>query len=492
MNIKLLLEIPKNRLQRSFGTIRIRLIIYLNLTYLIICPLYLFFENETSGQYFPHKVLGYVYLFALITNTISFGYNLCKLRKFNNRVIRWLDSHWEHHTVEFLLTSLSLFSLMIMSFLNMVGFGNPSNDSILADFAFGHSLILLSAILIGRKTAFAWFLVVMGTLIFVTNRHGWNYQFNYLTPQESANYEKALQNKQPWALIRQSELKKFSLNSPKITRYFDVWAVLILQAIIIAYFFNGITNDMFKIIPEVTDDIEKAIIITNEQSLEQEKEREKSLKENFKIVETNLMLREEILKTELNFLKSQINPHFLYNTLNYFYVKASEHDENLAESILKLSDIMRYTLNDGAKNTVAIGKEIENIKALIDLHQIRYNNKLFIDFEVISSDESKQILPLVLIVLVENALKHGKLNDAGYPLSISINVSEEAIKFSLKNRKSAQSKIISTKIGLQNVKRRLELSYPDNHDLMIRENEDDYQCYLEIRTKHETNLHSIG
>jgi two-component system, LytTR family, sensor kinase len=492
MDIKLLLENPKNRLQMSFGTIRIKLIIYLNLTYLIICPLYLFFENETSGQYFPHQVLGYVYLFTWVTNTLSFAYNLCKLKRFNFSLIQWLESCWGTQKIEFFLTSLSLISLMIMSFLNMVGFGNPSSDSILTDFAFGHSLILLSTILIGRKTAFAWFIIVIGTLTFVTNRHGWDYQFNYLTPQESLKYKKSLENKDTWALIRQDELRKSSLNSPRITRYFNVWVVLILQAIIIAYFFNGITNDMFRIIPEVTDDIEKAIIVANEQSLEQEKERENSLKENYKIMESNLILREEILKTELNFLKSQINPHFLYNTLNYFYIKASEHDEGLAESILKLSDIMRYSLNDGVENKVSIDREIENMKALIDLHQIRYNNKLFIDFSVKSSDDSKKILPLVLIGLVENALKHGKLDDECYPLRISIIISKEYIKFSLQNRKSPKSKIISTKIGLQNVKRRLELSYPQSHTLMIEENENEYHCYLEITQKYETDLHSIG
>jgi two-component system, LytTR family, sensor kinase len=492
MDIKLLLENPKNRLQKSFGTTRIRLIIYLNLTFLIICPVYLFFENETSGQYFPHQVLGYVYLFTWITNILSFGYNLCNLKGFKFPFIQWLDNRWGTQKVEFFLTSLSLISLMIMSFLNMVGFGNPSSDSILTDFAFGHSLILLSTILIGRRTAFVWFVVVLGTLTFVTNRHGWDYQFHYLTPQESLKYEKGLEDKSPWALTRQNELRRYSLNSPKITRYFNVWVVLILQAIIIAYFFNGITNDMFKIIPEVADDIEKAIIVANDQSLEQEKERENNLRENYKILETNLMLREEILKTELNFLKSQINPHFLYNTLNYFYIKASEHDENLAESILKLSDIMRYSLNDGVENEVSIDREIENIKALIDLHQIRYNNKLFIDFNVESSNDSKKILPLVLIGLVENALKHGKLDDECYPLKISIIITKEHIKFSLQNRKSPKSKIISTKIGLQNVKRRLELSYPQNHTLTIEENEHEYYCYLEITQENETKLHSVG
>ncbi len=491
MNIKQLLENPKNRLQKSFGTIRTKLIIYLNLTYIVLLPLFLLAENETSGQYFPHKVLGIVYFIAFITNTLSFAYNFCKLRKFNNPIIAWIESRWESNSIESFLNYISLISLMVMSFLNMYGFGNPSNDSILTDFAFGHSLIVLSTILIGRKMAFIWFLIVLGTLFYVTNRHGWDYQFDYLTPQESVNYQNAIKKGEKWALVRQEELRSFTLNPPKVTRYFNTWFVFILQAIIISYFFNGITNDMFRILPKVTDDIEKAITVANEQSLEQEKERENSLKENFKIVETNLILREEILKTELNFLKAQINPHFLYNTLNYFYIKASEHDEHLADSILKLSNIMRYSLNDAAQNTVEIEKEIESIESLISLHQIRYNNKLFIDFQVNLSVAFKQILPLVFIGLVENALKHGKLNDPTFPLKITLNVTENDVKFSLKNKKNPKSKIFSTKIGLSNVKRRLELSYPNNHTLKIIENDDEYYCYLEITQQNETDLPNI-
>jgi two-component system, LytTR family, sensor kinase len=492
MNIKQLLEAPKNSLQKSFGTVKIKLIIYLNLTYIILLPLYLLAENETSGQYFPHKVLGIVYLIAFITNTLSFSYNFCKLKKLNNSIIVWLERRWESDLIESFLNYICLISLMGMSFLNMYGFGNPSNDSILTDFAFGHSLIVLSSIIIGRKMAFIWFLVVLGTLFYVTNSHGWDYQFNYLTPKESIKYQNAVKKGEKWALVRKEELKSFTLNPPKVTRYFNTWFVFILQAIIISYFFNGITNDMFRILPKVTDDIEKAITVANEQNLEQEKERENNLKENFKILESNLMLREEILKTELNFLKSQINPHFLYNTLNYFYIKASEHDEHLADSILKLSEIMRYSLNDGAQNAVEVEKEIESIKSLIVLHQIRYNNKLFIDFQVNLAVSSKQILPLVFIGLVENALKHGKLNDSTFPLKITLDVTEKQVTFSLKNKKNLKSKIFSTKIGLQNVKRRLELSYPNNHSLKIIENDNEYYCYLEITQQNETNLPNIG
>jgi two-component system, LytTR family, sensor kinase len=153
---------------------------------------------------------------------------------------------------------------------------------------------------------------------------------------------------------------------------------------------------------------------------------------------------------------------------------------------------MRYSLNDGAQNTVEVEKEIESIKSLIVLHQIRYNNKLFINFQVNLEIPSKQILPLVFIGLVENALKHGKLNDPTFPLKITLDVKENEVKFSLKNKKNPKSKILSTKIGLNNVKRRLELSYPNNHSLKIIENDDEYYCYLEITQQNETNLPNIG
>jgi LytS/YehU family sensor histidine kinase len=104
----------------------------------------------------------------------------------------------------------------------------------------------------------------------------------------------------------------------------------------------------------------------------------------------------------------------------------------------------------------------------------------------------KQILPLVFIGLVENALKHGKLNDPTFPLKITLNVTKNEVKFSLKNRKNPKSKIFSTKIGLNNVKRRLELSYPNNHSLKIIENDDEYHCYLEITQQNEIDLPNIG
>ena len=474
MENKTSLEAARIKLRTTFKNKRVILIIYLNLTYLILCPIFLISEKLGSGNFVPRPLLGYVYAFVWIANLLSMIFNLYRIGKINFPFFERLENAYGTEKIEAYLCYASVISLMVMNFLNMIGFGNPSNDSLLTDFAFGHSLIIITIILLGRKSAFIWFFITLGTLIYVSFSKGMNYQYHFLTPNEAKIYERNLRQKEPAALLRQTELKAFGLNPPNVSRYFNVWAVMIFQALIVAYFFNGISRDMFKVIPEVEADIDEAI------------------KDQYEIMRLNALLQEEKTKGELHFLKAQMNPHLLYNTLTHFYAKAEDLDANLASGILKLSEIMRYSLTDSTNDKVLLEREIEQIKNLIDLHQLRYANKLFIDLKVDLQFKNVEIYPLLLLSFVENALKHGQLQDKSFPLKISVKTSNNTLIFKTKNNKNNASMVVSTNIGFPNIRKRLEILYPKSHTLTVDNEEDNYVCCLTLTLnsdESEDNLH---
>ncbi|GAB4016105.1 hypothetical protein GCM10028808_43480 [Spirosoma migulaei] len=450
------------------------MLIYLNVTYLLLCPIFLIAEKLNTGHFVPHIILGYVYLLVGVTNLFSAIYSGLVLT--NKREIIICGKPFAIQTDSRLDNSIrwiSILSIMVMAFLNMIGFGNPSNDSILADFAFGHSLIVLTAILIGRTASFFWFIIVICVLFYTAYRIGFSYRYNYLTATESNRYELAIQKKQKWALSRQETLRAEGLNPPTVSRYFNEWLIFILIAFFTGYFFTGITLDMIKIIPAVTQDIANAIDTVNQQELD--REREKNFQE-----EQKMLLKQESLRAELNFLKSQLNPHFLYNTLNYLYVKSLDYSDDLAGSILKVSDIMRYSLRQDS-DFVPLDEEIAYLKDFIDLHQLRNENKLNINFTIEGITKQKLIIPFILISLVENAFKHGKLNEKNYPLVIKISCYIDRIDFYICNRKNDRATINSTQIGLANIQRRLNLTYPSSHSFKIEQNDNLFSCWITIK-----------
>lgn len=474
MENKTNLEAASTKLRATFKNKRVYLIIYLNLTYLILCPIFIISEKLGSGHFVPHPLLGFVYAFVWIANCLSMIFNLKSIGKIKIQLFKRFENTFGVDRVEGFLCSTSVISLMTMSFLNMSGFGNPSNDSLLTDFPFGHSLIIITIILLGKRSAFIWFIITLSTLLYVCLSRGMNYKYHFLTPNEVKIYEEKLIRKDPTALNRQIELKAEGLNPPNVSRYFNVWAVMIIQAIMVAYFFNGISRDMLKVIPDVEDDIDKAI------------------DDQYEIVRLNTLLLEEKTKGELHFLKAQMNPHLLYNTLTHFYAKAEDLDADLATGILKLSEIMRYSLTDATDDKVSLEREIEQIENLIDLHQLRYSNKLFIDLEVDLQIENVKIYPLLLLSFVENALKHGQLQDKNFPLKIFIKTYQDTLIFKTENTKNNASKVVSTNIGLPNIQKRLEILYPQHHRLVIDNKGDRYICCLNLTLNSDEskdNLH---
>src|SRR5688572_21699304 len=181
-----------------------------------------------------------------------------------------------------------------------------------------------------------------------------------------------------------------------------------------------------------------------------------------KILEAQkLQLEVEKSEANLNFLKAQINPHFLHNTLNFLYAKSIPYSPELSEGILTLSDIMRYALSEGnAKDGKApLKDEIEHVRNVIKINQLRFSNKLNVRFDVEGVINGASIIPFVLITLVENAFKHGDLKSNEHPIEIKLKVDNDVIWFFCRNKKKSGPRELSTGIGLDNIKKRLELAY---------------------------------
>ncbi|WP_255563244.1 MULTISPECIES: sensor histidine kinase [Mucilaginibacter] len=191
-------------------------------------------------------------------------------------------------------------------------------------------------------------------------------------------------------------------------------------------------------------------------------------------------LENQRLTAELSFLKSQINPHFLFNSLNSIYSLAYQKSDTTPEAILKLSEIMRYMLYECNDNKVDLSKELQYLQNYIDLQKIRFGNKAFINFEVLGEVTNQQIVPLMLISFIENAFKHGIANDPHQPIVLRINVEDGRLFFFIQNKKHSHNRDAIGGIGLPNVRRRLDLLYPGKYNLEIRDEADTYTCQLSL------------
>jgi hypothetical protein len=191
-------------------------------------------------------------------------------------------------------------------------------------------------------------------------------------------------------------------------------------------------------------------------------------------------LKAEKSKTELSLLRTQINPHFFFNTLNNLYALTVKNSKQAPEVILKLSDMMRYTIYEGEKATVKLSDEIEYLENYIELHKIRYRKTVDISLKHdVNADLS--VAPLLYIILLENAFKHGveTLTENAY---IHINLYEEGgfICFDIKNNFDPNEIPESNGIGLKNLNRRLSLLYKDMHQIDTVKTNNTYKTTLKI------------
>jgi len=191
----------------------------------------------------------------------------------------------------------------------------------------------------------------------------------------------------------------------------------------------------------------------------------------------------ERLTAELNFLKAQINPHFLFNTLNNLYYLAYSKSPNTTEVIAKLSQVMRYMIYDSNHARVLLTKEIEYMENYIALERLRLNEQTSVDFKVSGAVQEAQIVPLILITFLENAFKHGVSNtSAASWVRISIDVQGNVLTYEVANSKFATGQSLDKSgIGLANVKRRLELVYANRYHLKVEDKADSYYIQLKLQ-----------
>jgi len=202
-----------------------------------------------------------------------------------------------------------------------------------------------------------------------------------------------------------------------------------------------------------------------------------------KVLEAQKMqLEVEKSQANFNFLKAQINPHFLHNTLNFLYAKSLPYSSELSEGILTLSDIMRYALSEGntKDGKVPLKDEIEHVRNVIKINQLRFSNNLNVRFNVEGIVNGATTIPFVLITLVENAFKHGDLKNTEYPIEINLVINDSQLSFYCRNKKKNGPKELSTGIGLDNIKKRLDLAYGKDYLLNVKDESDFYTTELTI------------
>jgi len=201
----------------------------------------------------------------------------------------------------------------------------------------------------------------------------------------------------------------------------------------------------------------------------------------FRFYQKMKQIETEQISAELATLKAQINPHFLFNTLNGIYGLALTKSDKTAEYILKLSAMMRYTLSETITEKVALEDEITYLKNYIELQKIRLTKTTKIDFSVIGEINTQQIPPLLFINFIENAFKYGVSNEVETLIQIHIIVKKNTLSLLVKNEKMNQNTFSSSyEMGLKNIKRRLDLIFENNYTLEIQNNEKTFEVNLMI------------
>ncbi len=192
----------------------------------------------------------------------------------------------------------------------------------------------------------------------------------------------------------------------------------------------------------------------------------------------------EKLNTELSFLKSQVNPHFFFNTLNNIYSLAVVRSENTAPAVMKLSAIMRYILTETQRDLVPLSNEVDFIHNFIDLQKVRLTNKVTLNFSTSGDLDTLLIAPLLFIPFVENAFKYGVSTKETSKIDIDIRTEGNIVFFSSVNYIVSTENTLAenTGIGINNVKRRLELMYPGKHVLTNTIKDNYYSVILQITT----------
>ncbi|HEV3252705.1 MAG TPA: sensor histidine kinase [Puia sp.] len=197
----------------------------------------------------------------------------------------------------------------------------------------------------------------------------------------------------------------------------------------------------------------------------------------------NKEIQNEKLQTELSYLKAQINPHFLFNTLNNIYSLAADRSEKTAEAVMKLANIMRYVLSEARNDLVPLEKEIQFTTHYIELQKMRITDKTKVEFTILGDPAGLQISPLLFLPFIENAFKYGVSTREMSPIIILLEIKKDRIFLEVVNNKHASSNMKSadnTGIGINNTRRRLDLIYPGRYSLETTQTPTLYTATLSI------------
>ncbi len=198
----------------------------------------------------------------------------------------------------------------------------------------------------------------------------------------------------------------------------------------------------------------------------------------------NKKLSEEKLAAELSFLKSQVHPHFLFNTLNNLYALALIKSEKTPDIVLKLSGLLDYMIYKSNDDFVPLMKELEILESYIELEKMRYNERLELEYKIDGEVDGHQVAPLILLPFIENSFKHGASNDRTRPnIKIQLIIDAGYLQLRVVNSIPPEKKkdeSVSAGIGLKNVRRRLELIYPQKHTLLVKPEKNQFEVDLKI------------
>ncbi len=192
-------------------------------------------------------------------------------------------------------------------------------------------------------------------------------------------------------------------------------------------------------------------------------------------------LQLELLSSQNAFLRAQINPHLLFNALNFIHSEVQEISDKASDAIITLSDMMRYSLIENKMDgKVELQREVEQMENLIKLNQYRFDQKLCLTFHTHGNLDGCRIVPLLLIPFVENLFKYADLGDDNHAALVDLSVNNGILEFSTTNRKRKNIAFSSHGIGIDNVKTRLESFYPDNFCLKVQDEGSAFSVYLRL------------
>lgn len=209
-------------------------------------------------------------------------------------------------------------------------------------------------------------------------------------------------------------------------------------------------------------------------------------------------LEKRNFETELAFLRSQVQPHFFFNTLNNLYSLTLDKSDRAPETVLKLSDLMSYVIYEGKQKKVHVSKELRYIQNYLDLERLRFGDKLHTEFTITGEIKDHEIAPLILLPFIENSFKHGALDSMKkIVIKIALKMNDHHILFTIRNTKSEKINAHASNntyqhpghngVGVENIKRRLKLIYGDTYHLTMKDETENFTVTLRIPT-HENTL----